>query len=415
MKIDFNLSDLISALDLVSIVNPNPVTGPNNAAGYLFVVKGNECSLYARGEETVSKAKFNLISSDGDGSFVFPSENLGASLRPLLKEEETCVIEATSEEGKYIVSYKTSPDGSEAEFGSFDPALVSMVDDDLEAAAIFHEFSSGVLREALSLSKPYIADVKSGKAENLMGVEVLDKDRIPKGDGYLYAAEEKSAYYFWSDHFNGKSLEIHGKHLGSLLNFLSKSSGTVTIRKGKNNTFAVNDQGCVFGWSKHNKLHDKFNFYTLKRDALVVQVVKTRMLNALYSTKGTMKKDKVKVKFNFDSDKQKISFEVPEAKGKSIKVDVVFKKDDDAGVEPVEIPKSFSIGANIDQLISLIESMKGHNIELRTLIQTENDKATLCLFRTIDDFRLELATGKVTPELEGSVACRVTRFMPSMN
>ena len=59
--------------------------------------------------------------------------------------------------------------------------------------------------------------------------------------------------------------------------------------------------------------------------------------------------------------------------------------------------------------------MKGHNIELRTLIQTENDKATLCLFRTIDDFRLELATGKVTPELEGSVACRVTRFMPSMN
>ena len=414
MKIRFNLQDLNDSLEVVSIVTPRGVT-QSGGAGYLFIVKGLECSLYSRNDQCVSRAKFELIETAGDGSFVFPAEYIGA-LKYLI-EEGTCTIEASSEEDRYIVHYYT-PSGAESEFGAFDPSLLSNCDEDLESAKVQYDFPAGILREAVNLARPFLAEQKDGsKAENLKGLEVIDKNRLANGEGYLYAADGNRAFYFYTEEFKGKSIEIHSQHLSSLLSFLSKCEDEVSIRKGKNFTFAVNSKGHVFGWPEHNKLHDKFNYYSTKKDPLVVSVNKGRFLNSLFHARGCMAKDKDKIKINFNPDKRELWFSFPESKTRTIPLPVKYKVNesgDGVSEEPVE-PKAFSIGANINSLIELVETIKGHDVEFRWVISppTATRKNEVGLFRTIDEFRLDKKSGKLTPEPEGSTQCRVTRFMPS--
>jgi hypothetical protein len=414
MKIRFNTQDLIDALGVVSIVPPRPVTA-GGGAGYLFVVKDLECLLYSRDDRCVSRAKFELIEKDEDGSFIYPSEYIGAL--QYLVEDGTCTITATLEEGNYRVRYDT-PGGAEFECGSFDPTLMATCDDDIKATKVSHEFRAGILREAISLARPFLAEQKdNSKAENFKGLEVIDGKRLEKGDGYLYAADGNRAYYFYSEVFKGKSLEIHGAHLPSLISFLGKCDDLVTINKGSHYTFAMNDKGHVFGWPEHNKLHDKFNYYAAKKDSVVLSVNKARLFNSLMNARGCMKKSDDKIKINFSPERKELWFAIAESKAKTIPVSVKYKSNVPVENEVVEVvePKSFSIGANIDSLIELVESIKGHDVEFRGVIQppSGNRKNEVGLFRTVDEFLLDLATGKVTPEMERSAQCRVTRFMPS--
>lgn len=108
-----------------------------------------------------------------------------------------------------------------------------------------------------------------------------------------------------------------------------------------------------------------------------------------------------------------IRFAFPESKTRTIPVSVKYKinESDEEAVEP----KAYNIGVNIESFIELIQDMKGHDVEIRWAISppTAARKFDLGLFRTIDEFRLDTKTGKLTPEPEGSTPCRVTRFMPS--
>lgn len=414
IRINFNLTDIISALDVASTVTPHS-TLANEGAGYLFVVRGKECFLYSSDENCISRAKFDLIDSSGDGAFVFPAKNLSSSLRPLAKEEETCVIEAHSDEdGRHTVKYITSPDGAEAEFGTFAPDSISRYDEDLEAASEVYEYSPGILREAISLSRAFMADKSDSTApEALHGVEVLDKVKFEKGDGYLYATNKYLAFFFRSDHFVGKKLAIHGNYISAFLSFLSKCGDKVTIRIG-DKTFAVNERGDVFGWARHGEQHDKFNYHTLKSDSLVARVNKARLLNALEASKGALKdKDKDGVVLNFDSKSNKIWFDVPESRAKSIKVQAD-PIEAEEGAQPSQAD-SFFTTVSANRLIELVQSMKGYEIIFRGYLgkPKEGKKQATCLFRTIDEFHLDPSTGKPTPNKDEGILCRVTRFMPS--
>ena len=414
IRINFNLADIIEALDVVSAVTPHP-TMANEGAGYLFVVRGLECFLYSSDENCISRAKFNLSESSGDGTFVFPAKNLSNSLRPLAKEEETCVIEANSDEdGRHTVKYVTAPDGAEAEFGTFAPDSISRYDEDLEAATESYEYSPGILKEAISLSRAFMADKSDSTApEALHGVEVLDKVKFEKGDGYLYATNKFMAFFFRSDHFVGKKLAIHGNYVSSFLSFLSKCGDKVTIKIG-DKTFAVNEKGDVFGWNRQGEQHDKFNYHALKTDSLVARINKGRLLNALQVAKGALKdKERDGVTLNFDAKSNKIWFEVAESRAKSIKVEASPVADEE-GVQPSKAD-SFFTTVSVNQLIELVQSMKGYEINFRGYLgkPKEGKKQATCLFRTIDEFYLDPATGKPTPDKDEGVLCRVTRFMPS--
>jgi hypothetical protein len=416
IRINFNLADIIEALDVVSTVTPHS-TMANEGAGYLFVVRGTECFLYSSDETCISRAKFDLIESSGDGSFVFPAKNLSNSLRPLAKEEETCVIEANSDEdGRHTVKYVTSPDGAEAEFGSFSPDSISRYDEDLESATESYEFSPGVLREAINLARAFMAD-KSDQAvpEAFHGVEILDKAKFEKGDGYVYATNKFMAFFFRSDHFVGKKLAIHGNYISAFMSFLAKCGDKVVIKLGDNKTFAINEKGDVFGWTRHGELHDKFNYHALKTDSLVARINKGRLLHALECAKGAFRdKEKDSIILNFDSKTNKIWFDVPESRAKSIKVEASPVTEAEEGTTQSKAD-SFASTVSAKQLTELVQSMKGYEINFRGYLgkPKEGKKQATCLFRTIDEFYLDPATGKATPNSEEGILCRVTRFMPS--
>ena len=415
MKITFNLSDFFQALETVAVVTPKPVSA-SGGAGYLFISSGTTCSLYSRDDLCVSSASFPILEGSEPGRFVYPAEYLGAL--KYLGNDDTCTIEAVEEDGKYKVRY-TSSSGSESEHSSFDPELLSTCDEDLEASSVTHEFLAKLLREALSQSRPFLGKADDSKiTENFKGAQVIDATRVDKdknidyskGDGYLFVGDSFRTYHFQCESFKGKSLEIHGQHLGMLLTFLGKCGPKVSIRKGAHFTFAVNESGHVLGWPRHAKLHDKFNYYPLATDKIILKVNKTRFLNSLNHARSELTKGEDKIKFHYDPELRQVWFTTfsGTSRAKSIPVSVEIK-----GEEGV---LGFAIGVNIDHLIELVSSVKGHDIEFRGAIFPPNAtrKIEVGLFRTIDTFYLD-PSGKVTPEPEGAEKCTVTRFMPSKN
>lgn len=414
MKIKFNLEEMLEALGVVSIIPLDPNVKP---AGYLFVVREGRCYLYSKGDSCVARASFGLLEVDEEGSFAFPAENIGvfASLAP---SSETCELEATVVDDRYVVRYKTVS-GVETERTTIDPQLlVASSDEDFEASTVTYDFAAPIVCEALNLAKPFLAEIKSEADNQYKGMQVMDRNRVDpekgidysKGDGYLYACDSNRAFYFYCDAFKGKSLEVYSKYLPYVTGFLSKCKGKVEYREGQNYLYAVAENGNVIGWGHRAKLFERFNYYTLKGDQLVMGVPKTQFLQALYHVQAEKEKDKDKVFFNVDPVRKVIWFEVADQKTKSKGLPVLVKPKDGHELQKLRI------GTNVKHFINLVEPVKGNEVELRCFVQPSDGKKfvqDVCLFRTIDEFLLD-ANGKVTPEPEGAVKCRVTRYMPSM-
>lgn len=413
MKIVFNLSDFLAALDVVAIVQPMVVQ--NLPAGYLFVVEGDTCKLYSRNEMSVARASFKLTSSTGDGQFVYPASFLGA-LR-YLGADETCTMDATEGPDNFRVHYETSS-GAESERSTIDPQLLfSTCDEDLAESTLKYEFKAKVLLEAIKQAKPFLGDCKKQEVpENFKGLQIIDATLVDKakgidyskGDGYMFAGDGVRTFFFHCEDFKGKSLEIHGQHLSAFQSFLAKCGETVTVHKGGHFTFAENESGQLLGWTRHIHLHDKFNYFSLKNDQIVLRFSRARFLNSLHHTRSELDKDENKIKFSFDADAKQVSFTFEGAKSKTKSIPVPVSTKDG------ESYTGFLLGGNIDHLIELVDLAKGNDIEFRNRIfpADATRKHDVGLLRTIDEFNLD-QTGKVTPESEGNHKCRVTRYMSS--
>jgi hypothetical protein len=409
MKIEFNMVDLVTALEVVSIVAPRAVTA-NGGSGFLFVVKDKTCFLYSRDDYCLSRSSFPLISSEADGSFVYPAEYVSA-LKILAKSPsaENCTMEATEADERFTVKYRAG--GAKAERSSFSPQLLLTCDDDLAAATHGQEFSAGILREAIAQAKPFLGEAGDSKVEeNYKGLQILDATRSEyvKGDGVLYVSDGVRACYFNAEAFKGKHLEIHGAHLGRFTSFLAKAGDKVTILRGVGYTFAVDGKGNVFGWPKHAKVHGKFGYYPLKSDEFVLRMPKSRILNSLQHARSELGAVEDKIKLSFDPERRELGFGITASMTKvdGIPCGVDIKHAANAN------PWAFNV--NIDHLLDLISYVKGNEVELRARIipPSEDRRNEFAMFRTLDEFLMD-AAGKVTVEPEGATKCTVTRFMPS--
>ena len=414
MKIEFNLVDLMKAYSIVGVVTPAPI--PNGSTGYLFVVRGDTCFLYSNGEMAVARSSFPLISSEEDGSFVYPAEYMSAFG---YLGEETCSMEITCDtDGKYLIKYTTSS-GAESERSSFDPLMLSVCDKDLEKAISegSHTFQPGILREAINQAKPFLGKIGDPKvADNFQGLQIMDAlsgpEAYKKADGYLYVTDGVRIMYVYSDEFRGKSLEIHGRQLGLFTNFLGKCGAKVTLHKSNTHTFAVSESGDILGWPRHSRLHEKFNYYSLTLDTVIVRTSKVRLLAALQHTRKELESNLTKIRVHFDPSTMKMWFSLSEgsAKAKSISVTVEATfQSKDSSVEPTPTP--FSVSVNIDHFIELVNHNKNHEIVLRCMVADKNKKQ-MALFRTVDEYYLD-SQGKLTVEPEGAFKCQTTRFISS--
>jgi len=427
MKITLKLKDLIDALDIVSIVPPNPIT-PQGGAGYLFVIReGSSCSIYSRDALHVARATIGCMMGDGytgEGSFIFPA-GFTDGFR-FLKDEEI-EIEAKQEADAFTVSWSTGS-GAGADRASYDPKLMGSCDKDLAEATDERKFPVGLFREALSLAKPFLAKANDTRVpEHFKTIQLFDttKPEWAKGSGNLFAADGIQAFWFYSDAFKDKGFSIHTQHMGFLSSFLAKSSGEVTFCTGKNMTFATDAKGNVLGWAHHSAMHAKFSYLALSLDKIILALPKTLTVDALKFIRSELgpKEDKINLTIGGYKDVEvgdktqrhaTMVFRVAETRGKarSFPLTAVLV----GGTEEREV----NFNVNIDRLIELVDGVKGIDVQLRIAVMPANDQRPKesAMFRTIDEFLMD-GDGKIVGDIraetrpEGAFECRVTRFMPS--
>lgn len=416
MQIRFKLdaNDLNAALDVVSIVTPQPID-PKGGAGYLFVVRGDRCHIYSRDLHHVAKADFPIREVEGEGAFIYPNEFAGAFK---FFEGDTIDFDVNRDEGgAYVVKYRTGS-GANAERTAFDPTRVKTCDTDLQNAKDDRSYPVAVLREGFAQMHSFLADTKDQKTEDqFKTLQLFDdsKEEWAKGQGTLYAANSVQAGYFHSDAFDGlKGFAVHGQHLPQLGAFLAKATGEVKFKNGQNMTFVEDASGKVLGWTHHTKMHGKYSYYSPKADKFVLVVSKSAMLNALKYTRSEMDAKRDKIRLQWTNVDKTLRFEVVEGNAKAtsfpVPCTIVESQDND-----------FAMNVNINHLISLFSGVKGNEAEFRIAFlppDAAHPKGR-GMFRTIDEFLLD-TTGKVViadPSAEkkpdGTFRCTVTRFMPS--
>lgn len=459
MQIKFKLdgSKLKEALDVVAIVPPKPINA-QGASGYLCVVRGEILSIYSQDSNHVARSEVPLIEVEGEGAFIYPS-----TLIDVFKylEGEEITFTATEEGGQHRVSFSAT-NGAEQDASAFDPKQMATCDKELMEAGEPRSFPVAILRDAISMSRGFLAKDDAAKSTEgqFQALQIFDesKPEWEKGKGYLFASNSRMAFFFYSDAFarETKGLTLHGKHLSTVVSFLAKAQdGRVTFKSGRNKDFVIYEEYLptpekkdgegavaekkdgegdaaapsepkrtkqhVLGWTHGDKAHGKFSYYLLKSDQWVMKINRDQMLTALNYTRaalGTGPNPPRKIKLTWTAADKSLRFHVNESKQKG-------------KAPPVRIPdnmiisseaEDFAFNIKIDDFINLFEGTKAEETELRIYVRPPDEKRPkkTAAFRTIDSFLVD-AEGRLVvgaggdKKPEGTFECKVTRFAPSMD
>lgn len=417
LKFKLQADALNAAMDVVSVVTPRPITS-DGAAGYLFVVRKtpegkDRCYVYSRTEHLVVRSDFPLEEVEGEGAFIYPAQHVSS----FKFAEGSVTFWAKSEGDTHTVRYDLG-NGAGTERTTLDPKLLATCDKELDAATDERELPVAVLREAISLSRPFLSKHTEQRAsEESKTIQIFDSSNegTAKGDGYMFASNSIQCFFFQCDAFKGKALAIHGQYLSEVSSFLAKSKGTVTFKTSPSKTFAIDASGRVLAWSHHVNPYKKFSYYTPKTDKIVLLVPRSVVLNRLRHVHTELEAKHDKIKMTFDHAGSNIRFQAADGKSKTMSLPV------DVEILPGGEERNFSTNVNIDHLIELFDGAKADRVELRIAIVPPSAQRPTeqLLFRTRDEFWLD-GEGKVVAgsnvqagkEPEGGFKCMVTRFMP---
>jgi len=417
MKFRLQAEDLNEALNVAALVPPRPITS-QGYAGFLFVVEGDICRIHSRDAQQQARSEVAVTDVEGEGSFIYPSDKI----KELQFLDGWIEFESGHDEDddRYWVTYR-SEGAAESERLSQDPRLVQSMDEGLDSAGTEFTFQSTLLKEALGVSKGYLAkanDTAVGDHFKILQLFDESKKEWARGDGHMFASDHVRVCYFYCEALKGKGLTIHVQHIPVLLSFLAKSEGEVTVKLGEGVTYVVNSKGWALGWAHHVKTHGKFSYYSHKMDGWLLKVDKDILLKTLRYTRGSLDKRQDKIRVEYTYEDTSLRFRTSETKGKvcSVPVGVVPVEGDD-GAGSKGKTDDFAANVNINYLLDLFEPMRSNQAELRvSLIPGGKGKREVVLFRTLEEFWIsesgkELISREDTKE--EAYQCRVTRFMPS--
>jgi hypothetical protein len=434
-------TELNNALSIVRAVVPRPLDKQENR-GYLFVIRGQRGYVYSRDAQHMARAEFPLEDVNGEGPFIYPAAYIGA-FNSFTDGDISFEFtnETTADGPSYIVSYKASS-GASSRRTSFDPKLMSTFDLDFEAAKDAVTFKAPILKEAISLAACFCAKSTEAHVEGRhKTIQVFDenyetdeiKDGKPtgkklkpyvKGNGIMFAANGIQAFYFESDDFKDRSIELHSQDLPIIQGFLGNTDGNVTIKRGPNMTFAsYGDDNSpdkhVIGWVHHAEKHARFSYYALAKDHVVLSVATGAVLNVLKYCRNEMAKGRDRLRVIFDATESALKFQVfegAEVTSWPVPVKVI------EGPEGTTELRSFQINVNVDNFKDIFDNVKGNTVQLRVSLVAKSGSSTSdsAAFRTIDRFLVD-GNGKASlgdPDSEkrpeGTTLCKVTRFTTSM-
>lgn len=416
MRFRVQSEDLKRALDVLTLVTPSAVTA-KGIAGYLFVVKDGVCSAYSRDSRRRVKTELPVVDVEGEGSFLFLSTKIAA-----MRYLEGWIDLEYGQDGDLFWFKYTSEEGASAEWSSCDPDLMQPLDEELERASEGFSIPSATLKKGLDVTKKYAAPAADPRlGEHYKTVQLFDakaKKEWAKGDGCLFASDHIRICYFFCEAFKGKGLSIHSLDLPCVMSFLSKCEGSVTVRPGEGVTFMTDSAGRTLGWSAHLKSHGKYAYYPLKMDEFVLSASTKILLRNLKLVRAGLDSDKDKVRVEYSHADKSIRFRASDGQGKvsAFPVSVVPILDEETGAGKSALSDDFADNFNINHLIELVDSVEGHQVELRAAPMSKGGKKYV-LLRAIERFWLD-SKGKVrisSGDAEEGEAhlCEVTRFMPS--
>ncbi len=419
IKFKVNAAELNEALGVVSIVTPLPVT-PQGGTGYLFVVNGNICRVYSKNATQAARASFPIEDVVGEGAFMYPAQYVNA----LAYVEGPLYFTATETAGDTGNTYKVKfVQGSENASASsdkvtFDYHMTQAFEKDIPEAGAGNErkFNLGVLREALSMGKAFLAD--KTPEEHFKVIQIFgnqDPALAAKANGYMFASNSVEAFFFHSPALVDNNLVVPGKHLSNLESFIAKSTGKElraypTDTDGM--TYVKNERDHVFGWGRHTDQYKQFSYYTKTADQFVFELGREEMLHQLQYIRAELEKSRDKIRFEYSAAAETVKFSIISETSSTTSLPIKIRK-------VVASPgQDLSANVNVEHMIDMFQGVKGSPVEFR--VYHTPPSATHAkdrfMFRTIDEFWLD-DTGKVVggsglKDVPGAFVCRVTRFAP---
>jgi hypothetical protein len=414
MKFKVQTQDLVGALNLVSTIKPIAVDS-QGSSGYLCVVRGAQCFIYSEDERQRVRVPVPIFDVEGEGAFVYPAGHNDA----FKYMEGPIEFEPGEDEGAKIVNCRRTSGDKEAlyKISSFDPRALQSLDKDFNGAKEAATFSVALLKEALSVTRPYLADPKdtSNSKPFHQNVQLFDasKEVYKSGNGYMIGSTGQRACLFYSKDLQGKGLVIHGLRIPLLQSFLSKSEGEIKAFHSENSTYFVNAAEQVIGWADQTHTYDKFGFYALSMDRYILKVNRKALENEIRSIRSLIPPEKDKIRLQYDHAKCLLT--VLASNGATDLKSLPLAVEPVACDEP-DLSKMKDVGFNInaDWLLDIISPLKHGDVELR--IAPVKDHADRFLVRTIDAYGVD-ARGKVVLDDaqpgQQVHSCRVMRFIPS--
>lgn len=419
MRFKIKTSDLNEAFGALSIVIPKPVTKDKQSSGFLFVIEGNKCHIQSRDSQHVTRFTLDVIETDTNGTFIYPAA--GVDVFKYMDGDIT--FDVSDENDVHLIRY----DGGQIQdVATISPKFHEYCAQALTEATSGYEFNVSLLRDAITAARPFLPPPKDEERTraHFKVLQMFEPSRPEweKGNGYLFATNSSKAFFFDCEAFKGKGLAIFGGHVSTLVAFLSKLDGsdTVTIRQGKNMTFAVAKGGdYIFGWAHYEALHERFSYYGLTEDQIVLMLPVDTFRKQLLWTRAALHAGKNRVKVIFDAEKSQIQFQLPEGDNKGSSIPVI------AEVVQNKVNEGFTFNIHLDNFLDMFNGLHGLKVYLRVHIEPPSERRPKksAAFRTIDEYFVDTA-GKV---LEGGVPadpnakspentyrCRVTRYMSSM-
>jgi len=429
MEIQFKVDagEFNRALKLVSIVSPQMTS--QQEKGFLFLVKGTTCFVYSKNGGHEARSSFEIYEVMGEGSFMYPSDYIGALFFVKGAIEFTATAEGEVFAVKSIFGLASGTPGVKMH-ASFDPRAMNLFEKDIQDAVSSQEpkiFNIKILRKALGSAKTFVAKDDKASHEYYRTIQVFgdsELDNLKKANGYMFASNGNQAFYFKTSTFMNTGFTVPHQHLPLLESFMGQSAGSLKVYTTARGFYVMNEKNDVIGWPHHSETYKKFNYYTKDKDTVVTVTTKD-VYSQLQFMHASMAEKSSRIQWHINTGDKRMWFSLTDEGNNVVSLPVPLIKIEHDKFDG----KERTTNINVNHMLGLFEDSAGDTIEFRIMATSKEGQKDQYFFRTIDSFYLNGESGDLMigdPKQdqdekqhkdppEGAQVCQVTRFMPGMD
>lgn len=429
MKFKVLTHDWTAAVAVVSSITPLEVAGQGDSkgdgkgkgsSGYLCVVRGEKCYLYSEDGRQRFRVPIPVFDVEGEGAFVYPTGSQG----DLRYVEGWVEFESGEDGGAHVVWCRRDTGNAKAggvhKIITFSPTSLKSLDADFSKATKTARFPVALLKEALAMTRPYLADPKDPVSKpEFSNLQLFGGETSADANGHMLGCSMSKTSYFYSPELEDKPLFVYGPRIPLLLSFLARSSGEVEVYQTENSTYFMNIAEHVLGWSNQDYKGTKFGYYALTRDRHIFRMARASLEKELRYIRSTLPSDRNKAFCQYDHKAATLTVSASNTVGSevdSLPITVTPLVEGDEGCwGPGDLGKTTDVqfNVNLDWMIQIVEATKHPRDVILGVAQVASSKQFM--FRIVENYMID-ESGKYVEQLadgQKGFACRAVRYVPS--